>query len=170
MRHADRQPQNRLFIQQCVENAGRAELLLQPLRHAIDAALARDILTKNGCVGILQHDVGERKINAFCQCDRLSQITRVLGKHNISLCRLRRGRRGLRTFLWFNRGHYLSNSRQTRLGQCIKRYPLHPCAHIFIAGYYLHTRHTSLFMQNARAVQQRVLRLGGFNLRHGSIA
>ena len=170
MCHSDRKPQNRLFIQQCVENAGRAELLLQPLRHAIDAALTRDILAKNGDIGILQHDVGERKINAFCQCNRLGQVTRVLGEHNIAPSDIWQGRRRLRTFLWFNRGHYLSNGHQTRLGQCINRDPLHPCAHIFIAGDYLQARHPSLFMQNARAVQQRVLRLGGFNLRHGSIA
>ena len=43
---AERQPEDRLLVEQGVEDACRPEALLQPERHAVDAALDPDVLTR----------------------------------------------------------------------------------------------------------------------------
>ena len=107
MRHANGKAQDRLFVQQCVEHTHGAEFLLQPLRHAINAALARDIFAKHRDIGILQHDVRQGKIDALGQGRWLGKVTRVMCEQGITFRRIGQGLRRLFGFCGCNRRHNL---------------------------------------------------------------
>ena len=80
MAHADGETQYRLLVQQRIKNPRRAELTLQALSHAVNAAFLGHILAKQRYVGILQHQVSKREVDTLRQRHRLRQIARVLCK------------------------------------------------------------------------------------------
>ena len=57
---AEGQPEDRLLVEQGVEDPGRPEPALQPLGHAVDAALAPDVLAEHAHAGFRVQKVGQR--------------------------------------------------------------------------------------------------------------
>ena len=63
MAHANRQPQNRLLIQQRVDHPVRPEPLLQFLRDSIDAPLTAHIFAHADDLAMFQHQIGQRPVD-----------------------------------------------------------------------------------------------------------
>ena len=57
---ADGHAEDRLLVEQRVEDASRAERLPEPHRHAVHAALLGDVLPEHEHLGVLPHQIGER--------------------------------------------------------------------------------------------------------------
>ena len=66
----ERQAEDRLFVEQGVENPRRANLLHQPTGDAVDAALAGDVLAEDECLGVVGEDVQQRAVDGLRQGHR----------------------------------------------------------------------------------------------------
>ena len=163
MPHAYGKAEDGLFVQQCIKNPRRAEFFLQPLRYAINAALARDVLAKQRDIGIAQHQISQRKIDRFGQRHRLGKVAHVLGEQRIPVCRSGKSRRWLRGGFRLDRRHHLFPGGQFGFGQCLKRDTFHLLPHRLIAIDNFLPAQSAMLNQGTGAVQQRVLRFIGLN-------
>jgi hypothetical protein len=66
------QPEDRLLVEQGVEDPGGPEPALQPLGHAVDAALAPHVLPEHAHAGFRVQKFGQRQVDRLGQRDRLS--------------------------------------------------------------------------------------------------
>ena len=109
MPHTNGETQYRLLIQQSIENPRRAKLALQALRNAIHAAFFGNVFTEQSDIGITQHQVSQRKVDALSQRHRLRQIARVLCEHCIASFDIRQRRRQFSSYYWLDRRHDVSD-------------------------------------------------------------
>ncbi|SBV34885.1 protein of unknown function [uncultured Sphingopyxis sp.] len=169
VRHADREPEDRLLVEQGVDDARRAETLMELRRDIVDATLRPDILARDDDLPMREHQVGERPREETRHVLRLVHRLRVAAEHRLAIVVRRRVGAGDLPLRRDQAFHHAGGGRDLRAQDRRFGLPRERRTDLFIGVGDLGARHPAMFDHQRRAREQRVARLVGLDQRLGKI-
>ncbi len=169
VRRADRQPQDRLLVQQGIDHPRRTEPRMQLLRGSIDPTLRPHILPANNRARILQQHVRQRPADQLGHMLRLFHRARIVGEKRAPRLGRRQRTRNANALGRHNTRHHRRGIGQ--LGPRNRQFhlPLQRRLDRIIFGAHLGGAHHAFLDQQGGARQQRIALFLGPHLVLGAI-
>ena len=168
-RRAERRAEDGLLVEQGVEHPEAAEPLPQPARHAVDAALDRDVLAEQQRRGLRVHQVGEGGVDGLRQRHGWPVLGQSAAPEAGALLGGASGLDGRQSTWQGERRHDRGPGREAVLVEHLLGLGHHVLARGFVAIEDVGRRHDAGIHERERRGQQRVAVVVGRDLGGGAV-